>query len=399
VSAALVFAYHTLRLKLKAGWAFLRSVLTLAFWLPLMEYGNLCETYSMPFLMLSLWLQMRYFTSDSRKHPCGFAFVYGVCFGANLMLRPNNGMLIAIITLVITLRLVFLGEWKNIGGNALALIAGVLLPVAPFVAYFALRGALAEFIYATWTFNLIYAKSLEFLLDWQSIRNVLWFVTPSLLCMGMGACCFLQRKWALGFVQVLAALSTIAITMSGIGYTHYFMLYVPLIPLALFTAGWLARHRGWKALMALACALFAACTLRTTLPIAKASWVSAPTAQEMAQEKAYDDMVQALIAPIPADERDCVAVCGLLVTDAELFLKTDIQPVGRYCFLMEWHSRADNSIRQHFMQTLQSGEARWLIYREGGAGEDILNILNNHYELVQAQEYPDADYFLYRYAK
>ena len=85
------------------------------------------------------------------------------------MIRPNNGMLIAVITLVITLQLAMLGEWKNIGQNALALIAGVLLPVVPFVVYFALRGALAEFIYATWTFNLIYAQSLEFLLDWQKV--------------------------------------------------------------------------------------------------------------------------------------------------------------------------------------------------------------------------------------
>lgn len=398
VSAALICAYRALRLALKSGWAFLGSVVMLAFWLPLMEYGNLCETYSMPFLMLSLWLQMRYFQGKSRQHPCRFAFVYGVCFGANLMIRPNNGMLIAVITLVITLQLAVLGEWKNIGQNALALIAGVLLPVVPFVAYFALRGALAEFIYATWTFNLIYAQSLEFLLDWQSIRNVLWFITPALMCMGIGGCCCFQRKWTLGIVNVLSAVATVAITMSGIGYAHYFMLYVPLVPLALVSAGWLApKGRGWKVLMAMACVLFALCTIRTTLPVAKAAWVSPPTAQEAAQEKAYDDMVQALIAPIPPQERSRVAVCGLLVTDAELFLKTDLHPVGRYCFLMEWHSRADNSIRQRFMQTLQSGEAKWVIYREGGAGEDILKILDNHYELVQMQEYPDADYFLYRY--
>ena len=35
--------------------------------MPLMEYGNLCETYSMPFLMIPLYLQLKFLYSGSKN--------------------------------------------------------------------------------------------------------------------------------------------------------------------------------------------------------------------------------------------------------------------------------------------------------------------------------------------
>lgn len=396
VSASLVLGYAVLRLKLKPLWAFIGMAVTLMFWLPLMEYGNLCETYSMPFLMLSLWLQLRYLHSGKKTHPCRCAFVYGLCFGANLMIRPNNGLLIAVVTLVITLELIVRRQWKNIALNALSLIAGVLVPVIPFVMYFAWQGAMDAFVYATWTFNLIYAESLELTLVMRNIRNVLFFITPALLCLFMGAACFVQRKRTLGFIHLLSALGTLYVTLGGIGYTHYFMLHVPLAVLALYTAGELSGSIGWKRLMALACASFALLTIRTTLPIAGANWVSAPTAEETAQEAAFDEVIAAIETAIPEQDRDSVAMCGLLVTDAELILKTDLHPMGRYCFLIEWHSRADNSILNGYAHFLRSGEAKWVILRrEGISNENVLAAIDETYTLHSAYALDGANYLLY----
>ena len=397
VSASLWFGYAALRLKAKPIWSFIGTVVTLVFWLPLMEYGNLCETYSMPFLMLALWLQLRYLQSKEYTHPCRYAFVYGLCFGANMMIRPNNGLLIAMATLVITLELIGRRQWRNIAFNALALIAGALVPMVPFIAYFAWHGALDPFIYATWTFNLIYAESLELTLVMQNLRNVLFFITPALLCLFMGAVCFVQRKWTLGVVQWLSALGTLYITLSGIGYTHYFMLHVPLAVLALHTARELSGKAGWKPLMALACAVFALLTFRTTLPIAQANWVSAPTAEEQAQEEAFDEVIAAIEAAIPATERDSVAMCGLLVTDAELILKTDLHPVGRYCFLIQWHSRADHAILNGYVRFLRDGEAKWVILRqEGISDERVLSAIDETYALHSTYALEGANYLLYQ---
>lgn len=138
-------------------------------------------------------------------------------------------------------------------------------------------------------------------------------------------------------------------------------------------------------------------TLRTTVLYANQHYLTTPTPEEAAREAAYDQMVARIQEAIPPEERDRVAVCGLLVTDAELFLKTELHPVGRYCFLMEWHCRADNRIRQHFLQTLRSGQAKWLIYRQGGAGEEIQNVMAESFTPMAVFSYEGTDYTLYRW--
>ena len=397
VSLSLGLGYQTLRLKWNRPLSFAGAVLMAVFWLPLMEYGNLCETHSMPWIMLALYVQMRYLVSGNRRHPPLYAWLYGLCFGANVMIRPNNGILIAVVTFVITVQLAVRGEWRNILANAVALLAGMACAIVPFVAYFQLKDAMHAFVYATWTFNLIYAESLEFLLDWQSIRNVLFFITPALMCFGLCGVCCIRRKWLMAAMNVLAAAATLFVTLSGIGYSHYFMLHVPLIVLAFFTMHDLgAGNRLWKWMLVIVCVGFALITLRTTLPYASRNFLQAPVQQERAQEEAYDALVDALCSRIPAEERDQVALCGMLVTDAEMLLKSDLHPVGRYCFLMEWHSRADSSIRKSFIHTLQSGLAQWVIYREGGAGEEILRILDEQYEQKAVETFEDTDYVLYR---
>jgi len=387
-----------MRLRWSQMVSFAGAAIMLVFWLPLMEYGNLCETHSMPWIMLAVYLQLRWLHSGKSTHPWGYALVYGLCFGANVMIRPTNGLVIAAITMVITIDLAIGKKFGNILSNALALIAGVMAAVIPFVLYFECNHAMSEFIYATWTFNLIYAKSLSFALDLQSLRNVLFFITPALLCLFLAAVCALRRQWRMCAVNALCALVTLYVTLSGIGYAHYFALHVPLIALAACTMHGVAQEgRGWKGLMIAAGIGFALLSVRTTVPYAVQNYLQPPTAQEAAQEQAYDDMVAALYAQIPEEERDQVAVCGLLVTDAEIFLKTDIHPVGRFCFLLEWHNRADNSVGKRFRQSLRSGTAKWVICRENGGGEDIMAILNEHYELHAAEEWQGTPYTLYRW--
>lgn len=398
VTASLVLSYQTLRLKWKKMFSFAGAVLMLVFWLPLMEYGNLCETHSMPWLMLSLYLALRYLHSGKQAHPPISAFAYGVCFGANVMIRPNNGVLIVAVALAITIRLLALRQWENIVQNAAALLGGLAAVIAPFVLFFWQKGAMDAFVYATWTFNLLYAASLEFLLDAQSLRNVLFFIIPSIWCLGLGGLCAVFKKGTLAGILLLSAVGTLYVTLGGIGYSHYFMLHVPLIALALYATGvfWQKRSKGRWALAAL-CVAFVLTVGKTALPYMQKNLLHAPSMAEVQQEAAYDQMVSDIVRCIPADERNRVAVCGLLVTDAELFLKSDLHPVGRYCFLMEWHSRADNTVRQRYLNTLKSGEAKWLIYREGGAGEEILSFIQEAFECQGTYTWQDGVYQLYRW--
>ncbi len=399
VYASLLLCQQTLRLKMPSWQAFAGSVLMLVFWLPLMEYGNLSETYSMPFVLLAMWLQMRYLTSGAEEHPAGWAFVYGLCFGANMMIRPNNGLVIAVITLMITIRLAARGMWRSITFNAVALITGVLTAVVPFVSYFAVRGALNEFVYATWTFNLIYANHLRLSLDWGSLRNVLFFITPALLSGAMGVICWLRKQTILGWINVACAVVVLASTLSGVGYAHYFMLHVPLIPLALYTAACLrGRHsKGWNGVLAAVCIGFTLLTVRTTLSVAPNQYLLAPSDAEIRQEQVYNQMVAEIENQIPPEERSAVALCGLPVNDVEIILNSDIRPLGRYCFLMEWHAQADEEILWQYIRFIESKEAKWLLMRDNGiSSPHLLSAVEDGYELHMSYALEDVHYLLYR---
>ena len=139
--------------------------------------------------------------------------------------------------------------------------------------------------------------------------------------------------------------------------------------------------------------------LRTTLPIAKAEYLTAPTAEEIAHEQAYNDMVDAIAKAIPADEHDDMAAAGLAAVDVEMFLNTDFRPVSPYCFLLEWHSRADNAIRSDYIETLKSKRTKWVVLRLDQVGEQVMDTLNSRFNLHSTYEYGGIEYRLYQRKK
>ena len=398
MGVSLCLCRRILQMNLSRVWAFAGTLVMAIFWIPVMEYGNLSETYSMPLVLLPMWLQLNHLHSQKTEHPYWKATVYGLCFGSVFMIRPNNGLLIAVITFVITIQLLIHKRWTNILYNALALITGVLLAILPFVAYFAANNALKEMIYANWQFNLIYASNLQFSMTWQNFRSVLFFITPAVLCLFLALCSFAKRKVLLGAINGLSALAILATTISGVGYAHYFMLHVPLIPLAFFTASCLIKEtRSGKWFIILACLCFCILSIRTTIQVFPNAWVEPPTTEELEYEEEYDRTIHTVISHIPSNERDRVAIYGLPASDAEWIIKTDLRPLGRYCFLTEWHAQADPSIIQQYSAFLRSGRAKWLLVRgDVIASPEILDAIASCYQLHTSSNDHEASYMLYQ---
>ena len=378
VTAALWLCHAGLRLYMGRAASFASTVLTLVFWLPLMEYGNLCETYCMPFLMLALYGQLRWLRCPEQDHPPVYALVYGLCFGANLMIRPNNGIMICTVTCAIAVTLVWRRAWKNLLVNALALLAGVTLAVLPFAAWFAAKGALKEMIYATWTFNLRYAAATASSLDGGMLRGVLFFLTPALLCFGTAAVCLVQKRWLWTAVNALSAAGTLLMTVTGACYAHYFMLHVPLIALAFCSMRGLMQGRVWRAVLSAALVVFALVAVRTTWQAAKP--VFAPTAEENTAYALRRVQMEQLQNAIPQEARSSVAFCGLSSADMDVFLKTDLLPAVRYCFLTEWHAQADPQIQTEYLTALQEGKAEYLIlHRENTRNASVMQAIEAFY--------------------
>ena len=370
-------------------------LLTTVYWAMVVEYGNLCEEYSLPFVMLSLEAQIRQLQGKNQNHPPRYAFLYGLCFGCVCMIRVNNGLLIAVLTLFIALRLIHERRWKNLLCNAGAILAGFLLAVLPFLVYFGVKHALPEMLYAVWTYNFGYLKNGRQTMSLSALRQSLHLLPPIALCLGAGILHLFRKRWMAAACGLGAGLATAYICLAGYEFTHYFMMAIPLFALgfALLRVGeerWMNTLRRGVALLLIPCVVYPA--LRA-LPQKR---VLPETTAEAEQYESFMTASRELVDLIPVEDRDHVSVYGYS-SDLRLFLWTELQPVGRYCFLQAMTAEDDPEIGAYITRFYQSREAAYLIQN---AAVDFLpewgEAVRQGYEVIAQVEGPAETWLLYR---
>ncbi|MBR6712936.1 MAG: hypothetical protein IKI76_08100 [Selenomonadaceae bacterium] len=118
--------------------------------------GNRTEEYSMPFLLAAAYFFLRGLkTSELGKIFCPpiVGFVYGLGFGACVLLRTTNGLPICCYVFLTLIFLLQAHDFKKICQNVLSFLAGFAIICLPFVIYFAAHGALYDMLYGTILFN------------------------------------------------------------------------------------------------------------------------------------------------------------------------------------------------------------------------------------------------------
>jgi len=134
--------------------------LFMIFWRTSVIYeGNRTEEYSMPFLMVAVYFFLRYLKEEKNFLPPFVGFIYGLGFGACVLMRTTNGLPICCYVLLTTIFLIHAGAFKNIWQNFLSFCAGFVVICLPFVIYFAAHGALYDMLYGTILLNIKYATN------------------------------------------------------------------------------------------------------------------------------------------------------------------------------------------------------------------------------------------------
>ena len=152
---SLLFAWRAIELH----WS--RSA-TFALWLTmiflrasLFYEGNRTEEYSMPFLLAAVYFFLR--GLKEKNFPPIVGFVFGLGFGACVLLRTTNGLPICCLAVMATIFLLHAGEIKILLKNFLNFCAGFAIICLPFVIYFAAHGALYDMLYGTILINVKHA--------------------------------------------------------------------------------------------------------------------------------------------------------------------------------------------------------------------------------------------------
>ncbi len=366
------------------------------------DSGNYTEEYSLPFLMFSTYLAVRYFRAadadDCAAHPPLYAVFYGFSFGVLALIRITNAATIGAILLTIALHLLRTKQIKNLFSNALAFIAGVGIAAAPMIIYYAAHGVLSEMLTQVFLFGVSYSSEIGFAAKVRILLTGIYM--PCLIFPWLPVLVLLLSREKRGYYWLFsvssAVLICIAITM-GNGYLHYFTLSFPNIVLALyfwveFNDGTLAKKVPKVlrvAVIALVCLGIAGVAfLAPRVPmLQKALGNYSVTTGDYS-----DKNLQQICAQIPQEDRDSVYVysvesCSAWYAQAGLF------PPNRYCDWQAHYIQLNPQIGDELESWLRGDGAKWIVgsvqYPFGP--KQIRNAIEDNY----TEYFRNSSYILY----
>ncbi len=189
------------------------------------EGGNLTEEYALPWMMLSLYIFLKYFMTQ--EYRIWEILLLGVSFTMSFFLRANMIGVWAAFLPVVFVEFVWKKRWKDIGACILGFLGGVAAVLVPLGAYMLATGCLDEMIQYYFVFNFGYSDSEGSVL---SILSTMWFlitlsfsyVLVHLLAFKM---CYKDRVFRLNLWFTVVSLGLAA--MSGRPYYHYGITLIP----------------------------------------------------------------------------------------------------------------------------------------------------------------------------
>ena len=358
----LALAYRLVRLFADRSWAWLGLAVFAFLYCGTVGEGNMTEEWSLLFTLLPLYMALRYLRSGRRiaEHPLWYSLIYGLCMGVQFMFRVTNafplcGMILAFLILLIREK-----GFKALWLNALVVLGGIVIVVAPFVVYYKAVGAYDLFIYATLLHNFSYATggaAAKTLADWLYMAARI-SMTPAVIVLSV----ILVRKKRLacseavliGCVSVLGAFAM----CFGYSYKHYFLLLAPAIlaSFGLCLEG-ICRSGLEKGRERLACLLLA---LFCVLPYAPQSAIHAGKSilfnfcgyldSDVASMREIDSYI--------TDHRD--SVWGYDVK-ANMYMYLDVVPCFRYFTTQSWMAQDTPFMQTEIEEMLETDPPYWIL--------------------------------------
>jgi hypothetical protein len=306
-----------------------------------LDWGGMTEEFSLPFLCVSLYFQLRWFKNCQEaqragkkicRHPWRWAFLYGFSFMCIAFIRLNNAFALCFFVLVIVIRLTINREYRNLMQNAGGFFLGMMIVFLPVSIYFLANHAFYDLIYSVFLFNL---KYMEFTAKTYSISQwvyVLVFLLPLLILFAVSILySFRCDRW-LGVACALCCVFSFRLLTTGNIFAHYYVLCIPYFPIALgmfnetisaINRLFLERLLSWGIMLVIV--LF--CVISVYASVRHYGRFTAIRNYDTTAE--FSESALRISADIPLDERNRVMGYNLSCVDASWYLVTDIMPCYR----------------------------------------------------------------------
>lgn len=121
--------------------------------------GNLTDSWSVLFQLISMLLICRYGASNVEEHPPVYMYIHGVCATIVLMTRPNNVCMWIPFGIVLAIRLFSLKRISNFFVNLVTLILGIVTGCIPYIFYGIRHNCFDEMWFGMFTANFTYTSN------------------------------------------------------------------------------------------------------------------------------------------------------------------------------------------------------------------------------------------------
>lgn len=346
--------------------------------------GNLTEEYASLPTLLGAYAALRVFLRpDWTKRLFAPALLMGACTMAAFLLRANNALPLAALTLTLALCLLAKKQFAPLGQCAAGFAAGLALCALPVVIWLAARGALRAAWYGAIVHNMRYAETggtgrVAMLL--HSRYGLTAMLMAALACLGALALRKKSPMLALGMVAAAAA-GALAAFLSRKFYDHYLILGAPMAVLGMAAA--LAAIQKPRARAVSAIALTCCCALWLGINGHAANQTRLSERADWAQ---FTADAQALMAQVPQDERDRFMAYRV---EPRWYVAAEALPCMRFYFLQEVLAQADPAVMDEIVQTFEADPPRWLVIYYNRAFNPpydarVAAIFETNYEFVDA---------------
>lgn len=186
--------------------------------------GNLTDSYSVTFQIITLFLVIRYYRSGDVEHPPVYMFVYGLTACLCGLMRPVNAGGWIPLGIILAVRLFYYKRVKNFFQNLVALVLGLLVGFTPALVYGIRYDCVEEMWYGTFLANIKYARNAS---ETQSFGHFLkeFVVSPEFIIV------------ILALVSVIVVIKTSRDTWEILTYTFMFVGQLLFMNVSLRTDG------------------------------------------------------------------------------------------------------------------------------------------------------------------
>ncbi|KNZ40174.1 hypothetical protein [Acetobacterium bakii] len=351
------------------------------------EGGNLTEEYCLPFLLLPLYLSLKYFKKLPQgipMHPPLYALVYGMCFTLIVFIRLNNAVLICAIVLVVMIQLLSNKAYRNFFDNALTFLSGSFGVFSVIAIYFLINHAFGEMIYGTFLFNMKYAEGLTGITTPDELVKFAYSVSPVIFSGAMGIIyLFKKENLYIGLILIIGSAATFFSLLLGGVFYHYFILTTPcfilgiILMIDLYVKNrkriWVEGYRPVAIVIGMLFIGTAGIYLNFLDETINDIAINQP-------QRDYYENALSIKSSIPQGDLD--SVFGYSVP-AGWFLMADITPCYKYFTLQEWWGLYDPEVILETNEMLENNPPKWIVMNNDKQTNQIIyDILATKYQLV-----------------